>query len=68
MTDTTDTWYSKDIPGSKDNWNLTARFDLHKNGCLGIAQWEGKDLKDVNRILLSKEQVTELRKFLEKFP
>ena len=56
-----DTRYSKRIKGAPSNWNLAARFDLTE-GHLGIVNFDGPKVTD--RVLLSPEQVRELRKFL----
>lgn len=57
------TEYSGDIAGTWANHNLTVRFDM-TDGVLGISQWVGKEIKDVDRVLLSKEQVKALLKFI----
>lgn len=56
------TRYSKDVPGTRTNWNKTVRFDL-TDGCLGISQWEKKGGVD-DRVLLNKSQVAALLKFI----
>lgn len=57
------TKYSHPITGTTTTHNLTARFDM-TDGCLGISQWEGTEIKDAERVLLSKAQVKALIGFL----
>jgi hypothetical protein len=57
------TEYSSDIAGTWTNHDLTVRFDM-TDGVLGISQWVGKEIKNVDRVLLSKEQVKALLKFI----
>lgn len=52
--------YSDRIPGQSRNHDWPVRFDV-TDGCLGISQYEGDDLKD--RVLLSPEQVRALIEF-----
>lgn len=62
-TDKTKTVYGDKIDGDEGNYRWTVRFDKNKAGYVGITQWEGTDVKD--RVLLSPEQVRELRIFLK---
>lgn len=55
------THYSDEIPGAKQNYDLSVTFDL-TDGFLGISQKDAGVVKD--RVLLSPKQVEELTKFL----
>jgi hypothetical protein len=57
----TRTRYSARIKGQASNWDLAAKFDMTA-GHLGITNYDGP--KVTNRVLLSPEQVRELKKFL----
>ena len=57
------TEYSQPVSGNPANYELTARFDM-TDGYLGISQWVGAEIKDVERVLLSPAQVKALLKFL----
>jgi len=58
------TEYSAPIRGTVTVHNLTARFDM-TDGILGISQWEGEEIARVDRVLLSKAQVSALLAFIE---
>jgi hypothetical protein len=57
------TVYSADLPGAFENHGLTVRFDKTR-GTIGISQWDPEAGHKTDRVLLSKAQVKELKKFL----
>jgi hypothetical protein len=60
----TQTRYSRDIPGVPGNHGLTVCFDKTR-GFVGISQWDPKNKTNgTDRVLLSPEQVRALLKFL----
>lgn len=59
-----DTVYSKKIPGTPGNYGWAVRFDKSRGGFLGISQFKSDADGGIERVLLSKTQVTALVAFL----
>lgn len=62
MTDVDRTEYSEMIEGDRGNYGWQARYDISTSGYLGISQFESGKAKE--RVLLSPEQVSELKSFI----
>lgn len=58
------TRYSQPIRGTRAVHGLTTRLDW-TDGILGISQWEGDAITEVDRVLLSKAQVEAMLRFID---